>query len=114
MALHERCFYEAFISRHPPTSLLAAVFRCRGDVVQGVEASAEGADLGQHGLRSRVVVHVCRDRRLPVLVVEVLCQPSLQSGFEHVLRELIQQPARPDQVHALLRGLGEQLFGEVQ
>ena len=71
------------------------------------------ADFGQHGLRPRAVAHVGRDRRLPVVVTEVFGQFGFQGGFQDILRQLVQQPAGPDQAHALLLRLGQQPLGEV-
>lgn len=43
-----------------------------------------------------------------MLVAEVLCQLGFQSGLQHVPGELVQQPARAYQAHALFLGLREQ------
>ncbi|MEY9776367.1 hypothetical protein ABH915_001975 [Arthrobacter sp. MW3 TE3886] len=68
------------------------------------------ADLGQHGLRPGAVAHVGCDRRLAMLVAQVLGQFRFQRGLQHIPRKLAQQPARAYQAHALLLGLREQPF----
>lgn len=43
-----------------------------------------------------------------MLVTEVLGQFRFQRGLQHIPRELVQQPARAYQAHALLLGLRKQ------
>jgi hypothetical protein len=43
-----------------------------------------------------------------MLVPEVLGQFRFQRGLQHIPRELVQQPARAHQAHALFLGLSEQ------
>ncbi len=72
-----------------------------------------GSDLGEHRLRPRPVAHVLADRGPAMIVAEVFGQLSVQRRLEDVLRELIQQPSRADQAHALLLRLRQQPLGKV-
>lgn len=71
-------------------------------------------DLGEHGLRSRAVTHVLSDQGATMVVTQVLAQPRVQHGLQHVLGELVPQltQTRPGS-HPCSLGLGEQPLGEL-
>jgi hypothetical protein len=41
------------------------------------------------------------------------CSVRIQRGMQHVLRQLVEQPVRRDQLHALPLRLGQQLLGQL-
>ncbi len=90
---------------HAPLPL-ADDLRFEGSVAVPGHVDLHRADLGQHRLGPGAVAGVpaIAARRLVRLIAQLLGELRLQSCLQHRLGQPRQQPARPDQVHAL--GLG--------
>lgn len=48
-----------------------------------------------------------------LVIAQVLGHLRIQRGLQHIFRQLVKQPVRADQLHALLLGLSQQLFGKL-
>ena len=73
------------------------------------------ADLGQDRLRPDPVTRVATIAadRIMLVIAEMGRHLLFQRGLQHPFGELVQQPARADQLHPLRSSLGEQLLGHL-
>jgi len=98
-----------------PPLPLAHHLRVEASVAVAGHLDLDGPDLGQHRLGPGAVTGVpaVTPGRIMLVIAQVLRHFRLQGGLQHRSGQPGQQPARPDQLHALSAGPLHQLAGKL-